>query len=139
MSWDTYAQMITNVWDYPSQKFSGSGIGQFGAIIGYDGTLWAATPGFALTAYDYSIQLDETNTKTVAVDEVQIYKSLLLGDSRGGEAGIRLNQEKFMVTSKDGPRINLSKKGGGAIILKSKQCSLIGVWTSASKDFSGKF
>ena len=75
----------------------------------------------------------------MTVDEVAIFKSILNGDDKGGEAGIRLGGEKFMVTGRDGNRINLSKKAGGAIIAKSKTCAVIGVWTSALKDSHGKF
>ena len=44
-----------------------------------------------------------------------------------------------MCTGRDGNRINLSKKAGGAIIAKAKTCAVIGVWTSAMKDSHGKF
>ena len=139
MSWDSYIAMITNVYDYSAQAYTVTGVAQYGAIYGHDGTKWGSTEGFDLKSYEYEIQIDDTNTQKVNIDEVAIFKKVITGDDRGGEAGIRFGGEKYMVTSRDGNRVNLSKKAGGAIIGKAKTCAVIGVWTSALKDSTGKY
>ena len=139
MSWDSYIAMITNVYDYSAQSYTVTGVAQYGAIYGLDGTKWGSTEGFDLKSYEYEIQIDDTNTKKVSIDEVATLKSILTGDDKGGEAGIRLNGEKLMITGRDGNRINLSKKAGGLIIGKAKTCAVLGEWTSAQKDSHGKF
>ena len=139
MSWDSYIAMITNVYDYSAQAYTVTGVAQYGAIYGLDGTKWGATEGFDLKSYEYEIHIDDTNTKKVNIDEVAIFKSVVTGDDKGGEAGIRINGEKLMCTGRDGNRINLSKKAGGLIIGKAKTCAVLAEWTSAQKDSNGKF
>ena len=139
MSWDSYVAMITNVFDAEAGAYTVTGVGQHGGIFGFDGTKWGTTEGFDLTAYDYDIVLDDDgNTQKVAVDEPGIFKDLLNGNDKGGDAGVRLGNEKYMVVRRDGKFINLSKKAGGAVIGKAKTCAVIGVWTSASVDSTGK-
>ena len=69
MSWDSYVAMITNVYDAATQQYTVTGVGQDGAIFGYDGAVWAKSEALTITQYDHEIQIDETNTQTVAVDE----------------------------------------------------------------------
>ena len=116
-----------------------TGVGEHGGIFGHDGVKWGTSEGFDLTAYPYDIVLDdEGNTQKADVDEVKIFKDLLNGNDRGGEAGVRLGGEKYMVVRRDGKFINLSKRAGGAIIGKAKTCAAIGTWTNTKKDSSGK-
>ncbi len=139
MSWDSYIAQITNVYDYAAGAYTATGVAQFGAIYGLDGSKWGSSEGFDLTSYDYEIDDGTGTTKKIAIDESAILKAVLSGDDKGGEAGIRIGKEKFMLTGRDGDRINLSKKAGGLIIGKAKTCAVLGVWTSAQKDSNGKF
>ena len=139
MSWDSYIAQITNVYDYAAGAYTATGVAQFGAIYGLDGSKWGASEGFDLKSYEYEMQIDDSTTKKVHIDEVDIFKNLLTGNDKGGEAGNRFGGEKYMVTGRDGIRINLSKKAGGMIVGKAKTCAVIGVWTSALKDSNGKF
>lgn len=97
MSWDGYVAMITNVYDAAAQQYTVTGVGQFGGIFGFDGTKWATSEGFDLTCYEYNIQIDDETTQAVQIDEPSILKSIINGNSKGGEAGIRLGNEKYMV------------------------------------------
>ena len=139
MSWDSYVAMITNVFDAEKNSYTVNNVAKNGGIFGLDGTKWGATEGFDFTAYDYEVVLDEEgNKKSVPVDEKQLFKNVLSGETRGGEAGLRFNGEKFMFVSQEGPYTRLSKRGGGAIIGKAKTCGVIGTWDSEEKDSSGK-
>ena len=139
MSWDSYIAQITNVYDYTAQTYTATGVAQFGAIYGLDGSKWGSTAGFDLTTYEYELDDGAGNVTKVIVNEPEILKSILGGNDKGGEAGIRLGGEKYMLTGREADRINLSKKAGGMIIGKSKTCAVLGVWTSALKDSNGKF
>ena len=139
MSWDGYVAMITNVFDAASNSYTVTGVAKNGGIFGHDGTKWGATEGFDLTAYDYDVVLDEEgNKKTVNVDEKALFKDVLNGQTRGGEAGLRFNNEKYMFVSQEGKLTRLSKRGGGAIIGKAKTCGVIGTWNSEDADSTGK-
>ena len=43
-----------------------------------------------------------------------------------------------MLTRREGKFINLSKRGGGAIIGKAKTCGVIGIFDKAKVDSTGK-
>ena len=139
MSWDGYVAMIQHVFDAASNSYTVQNVAASGGIFGLDGTKWGATEGFDLTVYDYDVLLDEEgNKKTVNVDEKALFKDVLNGNTRGGEAGLRFGNDKYMFVSQEGKYTRLSKRGGGAIIGKAKTCGVIGTWDTASTDSTGK-
>ena len=138
MSWDSYVAMITNVYDAATQQYTVTAVGKDGAIFGLDGGVWAKSEGLTVTQYEHEIQLDETNVQKISVDEPEILKKLLGGDDRCGDGGVRIGGEKYMVTKRDGKLINLSKRGGGAIIGKAKTCGVIGIYEADKVDSTGK-
>ena len=93
---------------------------QEAAIITFEGAIAACTPGFELKTYDYTIKIDDVNTKTVKVDEKEILLALAKkGDSKVSEAGIRINDVKYMLANHN-PDLKvayLSKTKGGACIM----------------------
>ena len=96
---------------------------------------WSASISSKVKADSHAVLLA---TKKVAVDEKALFKDLLNGQTRGGEAGIRFNNEKYMFVSQEGKLTRLSKRGGGAIIGKAKTCGVIGTWNSEDADSTGK-
>ena len=114
---------------------------QEGAILAQDGTILAATPGFTLNEYDYDIQIDEATKKKVHVNEKTIISEVVLnGKSTSSEAGIRINNFKYMLANYDtGKKLAyLSKLKGGACAMATKTVIVYAAYTSSLKMSDGK-
>jgi hypothetical protein len=95
---------------------------EHGAIAdGSNGQLWAHSEGFGLYGYSVDIE-DETGeaTQSVAVNEFETLSHLVTHGTAPNAAGIRLNNEKYMIVHADGPVFYLKKKNGGACVYKTK-------------------
>ena len=138
MSWESYAAMLTNTLDPDTNEYTVTGVGTHGAIYGLDGTKYGCTPGFELYAYEFEIDVGDGTTKKADINEVDIALGLFKGQTKGGDAGIRLGNTKFMFLRKEDGKIYLSKKGGGgAIIAEAKKTILIAVWDPNNADSNG--
>ena len=99
--WDQYISGMIQNKQLPDGSWL-QNVVQEAAILTFDGTVAAATAGFTLKAYEYDIKVDDTNTKKVPVNEKDILLALILnGDSKKCEAGIRINNVKYMLANYD--------------------------------------
>eukprot|EP01123_Difflugia_compressa_P010734 TRINITY_DN3_c0_g1_i4.p1 TRINITY_DN3_c0_g1~~TRINITY_DN3_c0_g1_i4.p1 ORF type:complete len:127 (-),score=35.88 TRINITY_DN3_c0_g1_i4:130-510(-) len=101
MSWQSYVD--TNL--------VGTGLVSVAAIAGHDGSIWANTAGFNVTA-----------------DEV---KKLLAGFADPGPlraSGLFINGEKYLVLKADDRSIYGKKGTGGVVTVKTAQSILVGLY-----------
>lgn len=75
--------------------------------------------------------MSAADTKVVNVDEFQCASLAADGNRAPSEAGIRLGEEKYMFVARDADTglTQLSKRGGGAAIMKSNTAVIIAFWT----------
>ena len=138
MSWDAYVAMMTNTLNPETNQYDVTGVGSYGAIYGKDGAKWGSTEGFELYAYEYEIDAGDGTTEKENVNEVDIVKGIFEGKTKGGKAGIRMANKKYMyINSYDGLH-KLSCGGGGAILGQTGNCYLIATWDSSVSDSTGK-
>ncbi|CAI2381908.1 unnamed protein product [Moneuplotes crassus] len=138
MSWDSYVAMMTNTLDPETNAYTVTGVGTFGAIYGTDGSKWGNTEGFELYAYEYEIDGGDGTTTKVAINEVDIVKDILGGKTKGGDAGIRLGNKKYMHISEYDGVHKLVCSGGGALIAKTEKCYMVCVYDTKNNDSNGK-
>ena len=116
-------------------------INEHAAIYGLDGTLWAASAGFALHNYEFNLTLEDGTTKKVPVNEFTTALEATKGNRKGSEAGIRMNNQKYMLV-KHNPENNSAylgrEGGGGACVARTAQCVVIGVWNKAAVMSNGQ-
>ena len=110
---------------------------EHGAIVSNtDGLVWGSTPGFSFRKGNVDISRDDGTTAAVHVDE---FANLLNAFANNGNCtavgGLRINGEKFFMTSFDGEKnlMYLKKNGGGACIAKTLQSFCIGVYNTSKK------
>ena len=74
--------------------------------------------------------MSEADTKTVQVDEFQCALLAADGNRNPSEAGIRMGNQKYMFVAKDDTTgvVILSKRGGGAVLAKTKTALIIGLY-----------
>ena len=138
MSWDSYVAMMTNTLDPETNQYTVTGVGSNGAIYGKDGSKWGATEGFELYAYEYKIDNGDGTETTENINEVDILKGIFEGKTKGGNAGVRLGNKKYMyINAYDGIH-KLSAGGGGCLLAETSNAYLIATWDSASADSTGK-
>ena len=138
--WDQYISGMIQNKQLPDGSWL-QNVVQEAAILTFDGTVAAATAGFTLKAYEYDIKVDDTNTKKVPVNEKDILLALILnGDSKKCEAGIRINNVKYMLANydKENKLAYLSKTKGGACIMCSKSMIIYAAYSTDAKMSDGK-
>ena len=138
MSWDSYVAMMTNTLDSETNQYTTTGVGTFGAIYGKDGSKWGTTEGFELYAYEYEIDCGDGTTEKEDINEVDIVKGIFEGKTKGGKAGIRMSNKKYMYTGSYDGIHKLACGGGGAILAQTGNCYLIAIWDQANVDSNGK-
>ena len=138
MSWDSYVAMITNTLDPETNQYTTTGVGTYGAIYGTDGSKWGATEGFELYAYEYEIDAGDGTVEKENINEVDIVKGIFEGKTKGGKAGVRLGNKKYMYISSYEGIHKLSCGGGGALLAKTDKCYLVAIWDSSNQDSNGK-
>ena len=138
MSWEGYVAMMTNTLDPDTNEYTTTAVGTFAAIYGTDGSKWGNTEGFELYAYEYDIDAGDGTTVKETVNEVDIVKGIFDGKTKGGSAGIRLGNKKYMYISEYDGIHKLACGGGGAILGRTDKCYLIATWDSTNVDSSGK-
>jgi hypothetical protein len=116
-------------------------VNEHGAIYGLDGTLWAANEGFQVYSYDFDMMLEDGSTKKVPVNEFTTMLEASKGNRKGSEAGIRINNQKYMLLRHD-PTSKCAylgrEGGGGACIVQVKTAIVIGIWNKAAEMSNGK-
>jgi hypothetical protein len=138
-SWDAYITGMIMSKQLPDGSWLQNMV-QEAAIITFEGVIAACTPGFDLRTYDYTIKVDDINTKTVKVDEKEIVIALAKnGDSKISEAGIRINNVKYMLASynPDLKLAYLSKAKGGACMMCSKTMIIYAAYSTDLKMTNG--
>ena len=138
MSWDSYVAMITNTLDPETNQYTTTGVGTYGAIYGKDGSKWGATEGFELYAYEYEIDAGDGTTEKENINEVEIVKGIFDGKTKGGKAGVRLGNKKYMYISNYDGIHKLSCGGGGALLGQTDKCYIVAIWDSSNQDSNGK-
>ena len=138
MSWDSYVAMITNTLDPETNQYTTTGVGTYGAIYGKDGSKWGATEGFELYAYEYEIDAGDGTIEKENINEVDIVKGIFEGKTKGGKAGVRLGNKKYMYISSYEGIHKLSCGGGGALLAQTDKCYLVAIWDSSNQDSAGK-
>ena len=92
-----------------------------------DGTPWAVSANWpGLHVYDQE-QETESGTQNVTVNEFNIVKTVSGGIR---QPGIRIGKEKytFLKFDQEYKSCTLGKSNGGAILSKTKDCIVIGIW-----------
>ena len=138
MSWDSYVAMMTNTLNPDTNQYDVTGVGSNAAIYGKDGSKWGASEGFELYAYEYKIDPGDGTEEVENVNEVDILKGIFEGKTKGGKAGVRLGNKKYMYISNYDGVHKLSAGGGGAILGETEKCFLIATWDSTQADSAGK-
>ena len=134
--WEGYIYQIQNDFDHATQQYKLTNCCEHAALIGLDGTPWAATAGFNLAQYDFEIEMEDGNKQKVPVNEFKIIEAATAGNYKLSKAGIRINNEKYMFIrhNSENDSVYLSRAGGGgACVIKAKTCIVIGVWNKAAK------
>eukprot|EP01121_Diplochlamys_sp_Union-15-3_P014647 TRINITY_DN4699_c0_g1_i1.p1 TRINITY_DN4699_c0_g1~~TRINITY_DN4699_c0_g1_i1.p1 ORF type:complete len:127 (-),score=16.48 TRINITY_DN4699_c0_g1_i1:15-395(-) len=96
---------------YVDNNLVGTNLVSVGSIVGHDGSVWATSPGF-----------------NVSADEV---KKLLAGFTDPGPlraSGLFINGEKYLVLKADDRSIYGKKGTGGVVTVKTGQSILIGLY-----------
>lgn len=118
---------------------------EHGALIGEDGTPWAASPGFSLDTYDAVVDQGDGTSSSARIDEfaalLEAYKNRGATTRPGG---IRLHREKYFpisyIDTENGGLLCLRKRNGGACVAKSNKAYVIGIFSSGLKirDMNGR-
>ena len=132
--WDAYLHQINNKYDAATQQYTLTNVCEFSAIYGHDGNAWATSPGFALYNYEHELELEDGSKKKVPVNEFKCCFEATKGVRNASEAGIRIANQKYMFIkhNPENDSVYLGRQGGGgACIVRTKQCIIIGVWNKA--------
>jgi profilin len=135
MSWNDYiTQKLVNNAD---EHHKYENILSNAMIVGnQDGAVWAATPNFTLRNEPVDVTLNDGTMKKETVFELGNIADAFCnnGDSKK-LGGIRINLEKFYMTSFDNEKkvMYLKKSGGGACIALTGKAYIIGVFETSKK------
>jgi hypothetical protein len=134
--WEGYIYQIQNDFDHATQQYKLTNCCEHAALIGLDGTPWAATSGFNLGAYEFGLELEDGSKEPVQVNVFKIVEAAVGGNFRASKAGIRMNNQKYMFIkhNPDVSSVYLSRQGGGgSCVAKAGTCLVIGVWDKSGK------
>lgn len=129
MSWDDWVNgyIINHTEASGEQVYA---ICRRGALVGLDGGIWGQV-NFEFLTYEFEQEDDNGNLNKFVVDE---WKNLMYcWENQGGKllpGGIRMNNEKFMVSKFDEDREVMYLTGNqmGACVAKAETCFCIGVY-----------
>ena len=140
MSWDAYVARVMHKIDDQTNSYTMTNCASGCGIYGLDGTPWGGSEGFSLQNYPHTIQLDEETSKSVDVNEFTIIAALVEGKKSPCEAGIRIGNEKYMLSKHfaDTSVVYLSCMKGGACIAKPKTAIIVGLWDKNKQQSDGK-
>ena len=113
--WEQYIYQIQNKYDPATQQYTLTNVCEHAGIYGLDGTPWATSEGLKLSKYSFDLEQEDGSKKSVEVDEFVTALEASKGNRKGSEAGIRMNNQKYMLV-KHNPESNsayLGREGGG--------------------------
>lgn len=136
MSWSMYLEGYLVNHTNESSGATSRNLCENAAMIGIDGALWAATPGFSIDKYSAPVVHDDGTTSTVQIDEFASLNDAF--QNRGATSrpgGIRIHHEKYFIVSYNPDRkvMYLRKRNGGACVAKSNNAYVIGTFSSSLK------
>ncbi len=134
--WESYIYQIQNRYDPTTQEYTLTNCCTGAALYGQEGTPWAATQGFTLSEYEFEVEQEDGSKKKVKVNEFQTAFEASKGNRKPSEAGIRMNNKKFMFLTHqpDNNSVYLAQQGGGgACVCRSKTALVIGIWDKAAE------
>ena len=129
--WEAYIYQLQNKYDTATNQYLITNVNEHAAIYGLDGTCWAKTAAFNLSSYKFDLEDEEGKKKSVDVNEFVTALEASKGNRKGSEAGIRMNNEKYMLIqhNADADTAYLGKAGGGgACIARTNTAVIITVW-----------
>lgn len=134
--WEAYIYQLQNRYDATTGQYTLTNVCEHAAIYGQDGTPWAASAGFALHNYEFDLTQEDGSVKKVPVNEFVSVLEATKGNRKGTEAGIRMNNQKYMLI-KHNPESNSAylgrEGGGGAAIARTNTAVVIGIWNKAGE------
>ena len=124
--------------DYVDTQLVATGQIHEAALVGLDGSLWASTPGFALSSYNATVTNEDGSEHETLVNEAGDVSSFMTTGSKPS-AGLRVNGDKYMVlrTIPDPMTVYGKKPKGGICITKTNQCIIIGTYSEEASQTSG--
>ena len=130
--WQDYVYQLLNSYN-PNDDTWKNNVCEHAAIYGIDGELWAASPGFELSTYDFNLTLEDESQKSVNVNEFTTALEATKGNREGSEAGIRMGNQKYVMIryNPDQNVAYLGREGGGACVARTNMAVLIGIWNKA--------
>lgn len=134
MSWSEYLSGYLINYTNPSSGKIANNVCDSGAIIGFDGTPWAATAGFTLDNYSTSVDNGDGTSTTEHIDEFSRLHNAFQSAGRNLQrGGIRIHHEKYYVISFDEENqlMYLRKQNGGACVAKSNNAYVVGTFSEA--------
>ena len=102
--------------DYGTNTWVKENVCSAAAIYGADGVCWAFSPTFPeLLTYDFELEGMDGSKQKISVNEVTNAIAAAKGERNPTAAGIRMGNQKFMLTvyEEDGKTSQLKKMGGG--------------------------
>ncbi len=132
--WEQYIYQLQNRYDSTTEQYTKTNVNAHAGIYGMDGTPWACSANFKLTAYDFDVTIEDGSTKKVPVNEFYCAQQAVKGNRRPCEAGVRMLGKKFMLLQHN-PSVKSAylamEGGGGACICETKSAIVISVWDKA--------
>eukprot|EP00347_Sterkiella_histriomuscorum_P018685 403344567 len=139
--WEAYIYQLQNVFDATTGQYKMTNVNEHAGIFGLDGTPWAVSAGFNLGNYEFNLTLEDDSKKKVNVNEFVTALEATKGNRKGSEAGIRMNNQKYMLVKHNAENNSAylgREGGGGACVARTKQCVVIGVWNKAGVMSNGQ-
>jgi len=136
MSWNNHLNGYLINYTNQNNGLTLNNLSENAAMIGIDGNLWAATPGFSLSKYSAPVVNDDGTSSMAQLDELATLHDVFENHgatSRPG--GIRINNEKYFIVAYDPERsvLYLRKQNGGACVAKSNTAYVIGTFSASLK------
>ena len=142
--WEALVGELVNKYSAKKNQHTLKGVCKAAAIYSIEGVCYAShPPTWQLSKYTFDCPQDDGSTKPIPVDEVKSAIAASLGKRDGGTggAGIRMGNEKyvFMTPSTEVDKgAYLSRKGGGgATVVQTPKCIVIGIWDKDAKRSDG--
>jgi hypothetical protein len=85
--------------------------------------------------YEFDLTLEDGSTKKVNVNEFVTALEATKGNRKGSEAGIRMNNQKYMLIKHNPENYSVylgREGGGGACIARTNTAVVIGIWNKSA-------
>ena len=127
--WEVYITHLTGMWSGKKKEWLRTNVVKHAAIYGLDGKCWGSNkewPG--LNEYQHDLEEQDGTTSKVAVNEFNIAMEVAKGNRNPSQAGVRMGNNKFMMTTFNEDVSYLSCRGGGACVTKTNKAIIIAMW-----------